>query len=378
VKKYSLTEEHRKQLAPWRDKWIANTLRTGAYTDEQKEECREAIRGLYRVSDLAVPEFEVFCDGPISGAVAAGVAAGIWYVRDNPTKAAEMFSRNYSEAELLLGAMNTVESMISTGLKKLSGDDENDPTVERKCIESTLRAVRSASGLNEQKESEPFNTSALVKFFSECAAQSLRMRDGGNHWSGRPAYLSFFRCIVKLDIDYSKWVFYEKAAEFGPRFTHPKFWIVSALFEDIHRDDLNRPHRQTGPSNSWPDGFKLWYWHGVRVPRVWIEDPSSVPVKLALTWPNIEQRRCLAEIVEWVNVLKDLNHRVIDQDPDPMIGTLIEVDLPDSPRERFLLVTCGTGRNYALPVSSEAKTAREANASTYKLSAEELNPEVRT
>jgi hypothetical protein len=99
---------------------------------------------------------------------------------------------------------------------------------------------------------------------------------------------------------------------------------------------------------------------------------------LALTWPNIEQRRCLAEIIGWKRVIEKLQPRVVDADADPEIGTLLEVDLPNSPGEKFLKVLCGTKREFVLPVPPEMQSAAQANAWTWGLSKEEYRPEVRT
>jgi hypothetical protein len=114
------------------------------------------------------------------------------------------------------------------------------------------------------------------------------------------------------------------------------------------------------------------------VPAEWIEAKETIDPRLALTWENIEQRRCLAEILGWKRVLEQLNPKTINVDGDPQIGTLLEVDLPGSGRERFLRVMCGTRREFVLPVPPEMRTAAQANAWTYGLDAKDLKLEVRT
>jgi hypothetical protein len=64
-------------------------------------------------------------------------------------------------------------------------------------------------------------------------------------------------------------------------------------------------------------------------------------------------------------VLEELEAKLIDSHPNPEIGDLYEVDLPDSGTERFLKVLCGTGRSFALPVDPTCNTALQANAWTY-------------
>jgi hypothetical protein len=59
---------------------------------------------------------------------------------------------------------------------------------------------------------------------------------------------------------------------------------------------------------------------------------------------------------------------------------LLECDVPDSGRELFLRVRCGTGREFALLVTnSRAKTALEAQAWIHQMNIDEfIKPEIRT
>jgi hypothetical protein len=105
---------------------------------------------------------------------------------------------------------------------------------------------------------------------------------------------------------------------------------------------------------------------------------DTVSAAEILSWPNIEQRRAGCEIVGWDRILRELKAQVIDKDDDPEIGSLLRVNLPDSPGSLFLQVQCGTGRTFALPVPPDMKTALEANAWTWGLEASDYVPEVRT
>lgn len=107
--------------------------------------------------------------------------------------------------------------------------------------------------------------------------------------------------------------------------------------------------------------------------------PETIDPVMALTWQNIEERRACAEIVGWARLIEQLNPVVIDSDPDPEIGDLLEVEIPDSGKERFLRVKCGTGRTFVLCVDPSAKTALEANARSFRLKPQQLKQsEVRT
>ena len=50
MKKYELTEEHRKQLKPWADKWIDIITSTKKMDEYEKKICKKAVIGLYESS----------------------------------------------------------------------------------------------------------------------------------------------------------------------------------------------------------------------------------------------------------------------------------------------------------------------------------------
>jgi hypothetical protein len=123
------------------------------------------------------------------------------------------------------------------------------------------------------------------------------MRNGGNHWSAWVSYLSFFRHVAKLPIDYSKWQHYESAAVHGSwRWTHPEFCIVSDRPLLIKIDHLRRPHCADGPSHQWRDGWKLYHWKGLRIPSELIENRLKVTAKKIMAIANVEHRRAAIEI----------------------------------------------------------------------------------
>jgi hypothetical protein len=150
----------------------------------------------------------------------------------------------------------------------------------------------------------------------------------------------------------------------------------------IRFDDQKRLHCENGPAIEYMDGMVVYAWHGVRLDRSrwhWIKDKTKLTAKEALTQENLELRRTACEILGWVHVLEELDSTVIDQDQDPMIGTLLEVTIPDVGKENFLRVRCGTGREFAIPVPPTVKTALEANAWTFGIEPNQLRDlEIRT
>ena len=213
------------------------------------------------------------------------------------------------------------------------------------------------------------------------AAEGLANYGINSLWCSWGAYVSFFRDVCgwedpileKFEIDEAL------MQSVGWTWWHQNVLALSDRPSSIKRDDQGRLHCENGPAISYRDGWALWFWHGVSVPQEWILDKSSLTAKDALGQENTEKRRAACEIVGWARILKDLKAKTINVD-SPQIGTLVEVDLPDSGKEKFLRVMCGTGREFAIPVPKDVKTAMQANLWTYGIdgSDKSLLPEVRT
>ena len=131
----------------------------------------------------------------------------------------------------------------------------------------------------------------------------------------------------------------------------------------IRRDETGRLHSTSALAVEYRDGWGIAAVRGTRVPNEWVLQPLDP--RTVLTEPNVERRMAAAAIVGWDAVLRSVDARVIDRDPNPMFGELLEADLPDSPGQRFLRAQCGTGRTVVVLASRDARTAVEAGAMSY-------------
>ena len=183
-------------------------------------------------------------------------------------------------------------------------------------------------------------------------------------WAGHDCYLTACRDILGLELrEHEAYAHWEQASIHGGfRVMHEEFCIVSDFPEFIRVDEDNAPHCETGPSHRWRDGWSLYHWHGVRVPAHWIENKADLDPTEVLSVANLEQRRAGCEIIGWQRIIEKLGATVIDTDADPQIGQLVECNLPDAGRTRFVIVQCATGRTFALCCDIGAKTAMEAQA----------------
>jgi hypothetical protein len=126
-------------------------------------------------------------------------------------------------------------------------------------------------------------------------------------------------------------------------------------------DNENRLHCENGLAIEFIDGTGIAAWHGQTIPNEWVlGNPPSAHE--ALHWPQMDQRSAACEIIGWHNILDELNAEVIHDSHDPIWGKLVEVDIPDSGKERFLDAICGTGRRFCLPVPPTINTTDEAQS----------------
>lgn len=130
----------------------------------------------------------------------------------------------------------------------------------------------------------------------------------------------------------------------------------------IKRDENKFFHAEDGPAIGYRDGFGFHYWRNIKIPSDWLGEGSVLTPEICLHWENVEQRRCACEIYGWHNILDELNAVTINEHENPIVGKLVEVEIPDIGKERFLDVICGTGRRFALPVPPDIATALDAQA----------------
>ena len=353
-----VTEAERVKLDQVAQEWTRIAYRTDPIIPEK---IIPAIEGLYAAAGLKKPRV-VIATSPLVMAFAYGAAAWVWHSRKNAT-------------------YNATDNATADAT-----DSATDSATDNATYNATYNATADATynATDNATDSAATGATSACRAMSgkgglACAARWRNAYQGGNMWAAWASYLAGFRDVIGLDLpEHASYAFWEEAArEGGFRVMHEEFCIVSDFPEYIRINNENRPHCENGPSHRWRDGWELFHWHGVAIPGEWVsgQKPSA---REALTWSNIEQRRAACEIVGWANILAELDAKVIDKDEDDEIGTLLEVEIPDSGKERFLQVRCGTGRTFALPVPPEMRTALEANSWTYGLDKLDFKPEVRT
>jgi len=425
TKAYGGITEHEKRLMEEHAKlWIARALRTEPI---EPDKIIPAIEGIYAAAGLKKPRI-VIVPSPLVMAFAYGAAAAIWYGR----KQLKIGKRSYKHATDWLiykatyapyrAAYEATEAATCkatrdatdavTAAATLTATFGLKDFVTHEIYSDTSRSYAAYSAVNEATEAaicEAAYRDVLTNDEIEKSAKAVGRKLAEictDQWESNcqaykrcdeECYLSACRDILGLDLpEYKACAHWEQAAiHGGPRIMHEEFCMVSDSPEIIRLDAQNRAHCETGPSLRWRDGWSLYSWHGQRIPAEWIEDRNSLTPAVALGLENLELRRTACEMLGWTNILDSLNAEIVDSDPDPQIGTLVEVELPGRPsasaagrharrsaaslKAKFLRVKCGTGREFAVGIPPHITKALDAQAWMIGLEPHEFQPpEIRT
>ena len=393
--------DHQARLGEWADKWIANAMST-APADQTA--MRSAMAGLYDAANLEPPTRGVFVKSPMTAAIAGSIAAGVWWIRDNPGQHAELFGHVVSEAELLAALRVACAVAMDRGMAMLRGEEPRlswPPAATEDATwaateAATWDATRDATWAATEDATWAATWDAtwdatwaatwdatVINFLLQCTSGWYRMHDGGSDWSSYPAYLSFFDRVANLNLAvHDKWRHYEDAATNGAsRMMHKRFWIVSDRQVSIHVDPQARLHHETGPARTWGDGWAIYAWHGVRVPADLIEDGWDTA--RILKEPNAEVRRCAIERLGWERFVVDAGLAQVGENvPDPGNPghTLALYDVPEAIYDTAVRVLIcdnatperdGTRRRFGLTVPASMPDPVAAAAWTFGLNPSE-------
>lgn len=141
----------------------------------------------------------------------------------------------------------------------------------------------------------------------------------------------------------------------------------------LRGDAADRLHCASGPALRFPDGWSVWAWKGVEVPRWVIEQPEQITLASIDGESNVQVRCCMIEIMTpqryvtlggAVRVAEDetgvlWRKRWLASDAWAAVEVINATPEPD-----------GTHKQFFLQVPTNMQTAREAVAWTYGLTAD--------
>lgn len=139
----------------------------------------------------------------------------------------------------------------------------------------------------------------------------------------------------------------------------------------ISLNNNNQLHCATGPAIAYADGFAVYAWNGLRIPKHFIEERDKITFKMINNETNAEYKRVLVDLYGRDKYLKDIDAKLIDESKygklwkgndggsEPYMIVEVENSTPEWFDGKF------QKRKFFLRVPPAVKTAHEAVAWTF-------------
>jgi hypothetical protein len=140
----------------------------------------------------------------------------------------------------------------------------------------------------------------------------------------------------------------------------------------LRGDARDRLHHAAGPALRFPDGWQVWAWKGVEVPRWVIEQKEDITLKAIDTETNVQVRRCMIEIMTPERYVAQGGAERIAEDETGILWRKTWLAADAWAAVEVINATPepdGTRKHFFLQVPAHIRTAREAVAWSYGLSA---------
>jgi hypothetical protein len=149
----------------------------------------------------------------------------------------------------------------------------------------------------------------------------------------------------------------------------------------LSADELGRAHHDERAAVEFPDGYKLFSWHGITVPESVITCPDKITIKAIANMRNIEVRRVMIERFGGGRFITESGAKKIHEDE---FGVLYCQSIPqDEPLVMVKVINKtaepdGSYKEYFLRVPPTMVKARDAVAWTFGMRAAEYCPNPET
>lgn len=227
-------------------------------------------------------------------------------------------------------------------------------------------------------------TRHAIMNFPASVRDSVRDSVYGYHDANWLAFFKFFEAECGLTTQTEKLSgLWELAQSAGWALPHENICWVSERHTQIHQTRLPNGryqlHCDTGPAVSYPDGWNIYYIHGVAVNEQIVVHPETLTLKQINDESNAEVRRIMVERYGYEKFLRESDAKLIDSCPEDHamkglrtaklwgIGEIIMLDVLNSTPEPD-----GTTKRYVIPVDGSlyngkaGRNCHAASASTWR------------
>ncbi len=182
----------------------------------------------------------------------------------------------------------------------------------------------------------------------------------GQHEAGWLAFQEFFREACGLSEQTQKLCgILEVAKNANWWLPHEKICWISDRHNVLNRDDRGRLHCDDGPALAYPDGWKIFSWHGVRLDEQIIMRPETQTIEQINDESNEEIKRIRIERLGWRRYLKTIGAEVIDSRRNDVECT--REALMRAGTMKILVCHCpSTGKVFSMECDSQVQTCQAA------------------
>lgn len=147
----------------------------------------------------------------------------------------------------------------------------------------------------------------------------------------------------------------EHCGWWSPRETYA---IVCNRPSEIHMDNENRLHNDSGMAVKYRDGYGIWSINGISVTEQIVMRPETLTVSQIDSESNNDVRSIMIDRFGWSRYIKDSKAKCLDKRTNDVENTMEA--LYQTRDDNRLLVTCPTGRMFSLGVPNTIMTCVEA------------------
>lgn len=243
------------------------------------------VRAAYRQAGYLVPRI-YWCGSPFEAAVVYGLLSGYIYDRkatenifQSPLKQAA------SDAEKVVSGSFKWE-LSSVGSRYISDWQVIEQVILTEVATAQRGDYEIKFDFRHPDSDVKFNLAKVLdkdrSVMLPCASHALTL-----------AKLDCYERDLNIEISAEISGLRQMAITTGSFFIAGRYCVLSERPNKIEFDGMNRLHCESGPAISYPDGFGVYMWHGVRVPRLAVENPKKITRHMINVERNAEVRRVL-------------------------------------------------------------------------------------
>jgi hypothetical protein len=256
--------------------------------------------------------------------------------------------------------------MVDYREKGLAWGLNTDPA-DRPRAEAAIARIYSQAKMDKPEfywVNSPHEALALLRKESKDEKATLNMPFSGQHEAGWVAWWKYFKEVLGVEIDARAEDWADICQSCGWWYAYAGAVICLERYEEIHRDEQGRLHREDGHAVRYRnDAGGEFFWHGQNVPAKVIMAPETLTVEEIQKETNAEVQRIMVERYGPGKFMQDTGCKLLDMDG----GLGVDGSAPrglweDNTKQKWLVGTDGsTARVYYMAVPNEARTAKEAH-----------------